>query len=625
MTVETPPTPPLAARLRGVQSSPVRDILALTERAGVISFAGGLPAPELFDGPGTRAAFAAALDDAAVGRTLQYSTTEGDPALRAAVAARLTVRGLPTHADELLITSGSQQALTLIATVLLEPGDTVLVEEPSYLAALQAFQLAGATIVPVPCDDDGIDPEAAAALAARHGARLLYTIPTFQNPTGRTLPLERREALVALARERRLLAARGRPLRRAALPRRAAAAARRARRPRALALDAVEDRRARAADRLGPRARAAAPAAHDRQAGRRPALLDGRPGGRGALARARRPRRARRPSCGARYGPRRDALIAGLADALPPGSSHNHPDGGMFVWARLPDGWDAARAARPRARARRRVRPGLPVLRRPARHRGAAALVHDARPGGDRRGPAPPARGLGLTLGGPKASRSRRSARLTVLVDRQREPQRQRAARRAAAVQAGEALGQPGQHAERHLVPAVAPHARRARLGAARRGARRAAPSRSLAGQPDEPAGGRGADRGRHAGAAQQLDAERRDAERVRRGAGAAAGPGAGAPGPRPARAPAQQLLLEHRAEQARAVRAGKAATPNSRRDASSSRARAASASTGQNSAASDEQQLVGRRVHGPSASSVNGVGLHGHESRPPPVGLREP
>ena len=84
--------------------------------------------------------------------------------------------------------------------MLLEPGDTVLVEEPSYLAALQAFQLAGATVVPVPCDDDGLDPEAAAALAERHGARLLYTIPTFQNPTGRTLPLDRREALVALAR-----------------------------------------------------------------------------------------------------------------------------------------------------------------------------------------------------------------------------------------------------------------------------------------------------------------------------------------------------------------------------------------------------------------------------------------
>src|SRR5215217_8606973 len=157
----------------------------------MISFAGGLPAPELFDASGMRAAFAAALADAVVGRSLQYSTTEGDPALRAAVAARLTARGLPTVAGELLITSGSQQALTLIATVLLEPGDVVLVEEPSYLAALQAFRLAGATVVPVPCDDDGLDPEAAATLAARHRPRLLYTIPTFQNPTGRTLPLDR--------------------------------------------------------------------------------------------------------------------------------------------------------------------------------------------------------------------------------------------------------------------------------------------------------------------------------------------------------------------------------------------------------------------------------------------------
>jgi DNA-binding transcriptional MocR family regulator len=151
----TPSLPPLAARLRGVQSSPVREILALTERPGMISFAGGLPAPELFDATGLAAAFAEALAGAAAGRSLQYSTTEGDPALRAAVAARLTARGLPTHAGELLITSGSQQALTLIATVLLEPGDVVLVEEPSYLAALQAFKLAGATVVPMPCDDDG--------------------------------------------------------------------------------------------------------------------------------------------------------------------------------------------------------------------------------------------------------------------------------------------------------------------------------------------------------------------------------------------------------------------------------------------------------------------------------------
>ena len=341
MTIESAPTPPLAARLRGVESSPVRDILALTQRPGVISFAGGLPAPELFDGPGTRAAFAAALDEAAVGRTLQYSTTEGDPALRAAVAARLTARGLPTHADELLITSGSQQALTLIATVLLEPGDTVLVEEPSYLAALQAFRLAGATVVPVPCDDDGIDPDAAAALAAEHGARLLYAIPTFQNPTGRTLPLDRREALVGHARAGGFwlleddpygeLRYRGGPLPTLAalddrvlslstLSKIAAPGLRigwvRApeplRRPLAIAKQAA-DLHSSTVDQ--------AAAAHWLAT----IDLDERVG---ALRRA--------------YGARRDALLDGLAAALPPGSTHNHPDGGMFVWARLPDGWDAA-------------------------------------------------------------------------------------------------------------------------------------------------------------------------------------------------------------------------------------------------------------------------------------------
>ena len=341
MYVESPPTPPLAARLRGVQSSPVRDILALTQRQGVISFAGGLPAPELFDAAGTRAAFAAALADDVAGRTLQYSTTEGDPALRAAVADRLSVRGLPTHADELLITSGSQQALTLTATVLLEPGDTVLVEEPSYLAALQAFQLAGATVVPVPCDDEGLDPEAAAALAERHAARLLYTIPTFQNPTGRTLPLERREALVAIARRGGFwlleddpygeLRYRGEPL---------------------PALAALDDRVlslstlskiAAPGLRIGW-VRAPEPLRKPLAIAKQAADLHSSTVDQAAAARWLEAidLDARVAELRRAYGPRRDALLAGLRDALPPGSTHNRPDGGMFVWARLPDGWDAA-------------------------------------------------------------------------------------------------------------------------------------------------------------------------------------------------------------------------------------------------------------------------------------------
>ena len=364
MTVEAAPTPPLAARLRGVQSSPVRDILALTQQPGVISFAGGLPAPELFDGPGTRAAFAAALHDAAVGRTLQYSTTEGDPALRAAVAARLTVRGLPTHADELLITSGSQQALTLIATVLLEPGDTVLVEEPSYLAALQAFQLAGATVVPVPCDEDGIDPEAAAALAARHGARLLYTIPTFQNPTGRTLPLERREALVALARAGGFwlleddpygeLRYRGEPL-----PTLAALD------ERVLSLSTLS-KIAAPGLRIGW-VRAPEPLRRPLTIAKQAADLHSSTVDQAAAAHwlETTDLDARVATLCGVYGPRRDALIDGLRDALPPGATHNRPDGGMFVWARLPDGWDAAELLTRALRHEVAFVPGFPFFAGP--------------------------------------------------------------------------------------------------------------------------------------------------------------------------------------------------------------------------------------------------------------------
>jgi 2-aminoadipate transaminase len=332
-------TPPLAARLRGVRSSPVREILALTERPGMISFAGGLPAPELFDAPGMRTAFAAALEDA--GRSLQYSTTEGDPALRAAVAARLTARGLPTGAEELLITSGSQQALTLIATVLLEPGDVVLAEEPSYLAALQAFQLAGATVVPVPCDDDGLDPGAAAALAREHGARLLYSIPTFQNPTGRTLPLDRREALVALARDAGFWLLEDDPYgelryRGEGLPALAALD------DRVLSLSTLS-KIAAPGLRIGW-VRAPEPLRRPLTIAKQAADLHSSTVDQAAAARwleavdlDERVAHLRRV-----YGARRDALLDGLAHALPPGSTHNRPDGGMFVWARLPDGWDAA-------------------------------------------------------------------------------------------------------------------------------------------------------------------------------------------------------------------------------------------------------------------------------------------
>ena len=130
---------------RDVRSSPVRDILELTQRAEVISFAGGLPAPELFPAELIADAFSSALAPTVAARALQYSATDGDPQLRTLLAARFSGRGLATQADDVLVTTGSQQALGLVSSVLVDPGDVVLVENPSYLAALQCFAFAGAT------------------------------------------------------------------------------------------------------------------------------------------------------------------------------------------------------------------------------------------------------------------------------------------------------------------------------------------------------------------------------------------------------------------------------------------------------------------------------------------------
>jgi 2-aminoadipate transaminase len=358
-----PAEPRVATRLRGVRSSPVREILALTARPGVISFAGGLPAPELFDADGLASAFEDALADAP--RTLQYSTTEGDPQLRAAIAARLCLRGLPTEPGDVLVTSGSQQALTLAATVLIEPGDVVLVEEPSYLAALQAFSLAGARLVPVACDDDGLDPDAVAAAARAHGARLLYTIPTFQNPTGRTLPLERRRALASVAERCGFWLLEDDPYgelryRGEALPSLATLAEHVT-----LSLSTLSNVAAPGL-RIGwvraPRALHRPLVVAKQAADLHSSTID-----QAAAARwlAAVDLDAHIAGLRSAYGARRDALLKGLAAALPPGSIHNRPDGGMFVWARLPDGWDSEELLR-RALARDvAFVPGFPFFAGP--------------------------------------------------------------------------------------------------------------------------------------------------------------------------------------------------------------------------------------------------------------------
>lgn len=189
----------LSERARKLTSSAIREILKVTERPEVISFTGGLPSPATFLVEQMRHASERILHDQP-SAALQYSATEGYMPLREWVAARYSVNGAQIRPTQVLITTGSQQALDLLGKTLVDPGSRVLVETPTYLGALQSFSLFEPQYVQVATDESGLIPEALdAALTAN--ARLLYAQPNFQNPTGRRLPLERRRALAAFARE----------------------------------------------------------------------------------------------------------------------------------------------------------------------------------------------------------------------------------------------------------------------------------------------------------------------------------------------------------------------------------------------------------------------------------------
>ncbi|MFE5036363.1 PLP-dependent aminotransferase family protein [Streptomyces sp. NPDC056683] len=331
--------PPLAVRARTVGGSPVREILAVTSRPEVINFAGGLPAPELFDREGIAAAFRAVLEEAPE-RALQYSTTEGEPALRQRLAARVSARGLRTEADDLLVTTGSQQALSLLASALIDPGDTILVESPCYLAALQVFGLAGARVLPVPGDADGVDPAALEELIRAERPKLLYLVPTFQNPTGRTVPTGRRAALATTAARHGLWIIEDDPYGELRYDGDHV--------PWIASLPGAEDRTVL----LGSFSKVMAP-------GLRLGWLRAPGALRRACAVAKQAADLHTPTLNqlaaahyldvldvhvakvrAVYGERRDAMLAGLADALPAGSTWNRPEGGMFLWARLPSSYD---------------------------------------------------------------------------------------------------------------------------------------------------------------------------------------------------------------------------------------------------------------------------------------------
>lgn len=191
------PTPSytFSQRAEKITSSTIREILKVTERPEIISFAGGLPAPVGFPLGEINAAFDRVLQGN--GRTaLQYGPTEGYRPLREWVAQDMQRRGTKdVGIDEVLIVSGSQQALDLLGKLFIDPGSNVLVEAPSYLGALQSFSLYEPNYVTVPTDEGGLIPEGLTDERV-HNARFIYALPNFQNPTGLTLGLERRKALV---------------------------------------------------------------------------------------------------------------------------------------------------------------------------------------------------------------------------------------------------------------------------------------------------------------------------------------------------------------------------------------------------------------------------------------------
>jgi 2-aminoadipate transaminase len=188
------------APFQNPSGSPIRELFKYLSEPGMISFAGGYPASDLFDVEGLQAAAARAYQ--APSRCLQYGPTDGLAELKSELVKLMASRGVTCAPNELLATTGSQQGLDLLLRVLVNPGDVVLTEQPAYPATLQALRLQQADIVTVPVDSDGLDVHHLATLLASGEMtrpKLLYTVPTFANPTGATLTRERRIALLKLA------------------------------------------------------------------------------------------------------------------------------------------------------------------------------------------------------------------------------------------------------------------------------------------------------------------------------------------------------------------------------------------------------------------------------------------
>ena len=189
----------LADRLQNVETSAIRELFKLLGKPGIISFAGGFPDPAMFDMDGIREATSQVLNGPNAGAVLQYGATEGWNPLREALSQHMASKGIVARPDEIITTTGSQQALDLIGKTMINPGDKVIMEGPTFLATIQCFRLYGAQVVSAPIDADGVKVDVLEQLIIEHQPRFIYLIPTFGNPSGAMLTLARRKRVLELA------------------------------------------------------------------------------------------------------------------------------------------------------------------------------------------------------------------------------------------------------------------------------------------------------------------------------------------------------------------------------------------------------------------------------------------
>ena len=187
-----------ASRLDNVETSAIRELFKLLGTPGIISFAGGFPDSAMFDVEGLKEASAKALSEEA-GGALQYGATEGYEPLRKQLSAFMKTKGVDVDPSGLIVTTGSQQALDLLGKTMISPGDKVIVEGPTFLATIQCFRLYGAQLISAPIDAHGVKTDELEKLIAEHQPKFVYLIPTFGNPSGAMLSLERRRKVLELA------------------------------------------------------------------------------------------------------------------------------------------------------------------------------------------------------------------------------------------------------------------------------------------------------------------------------------------------------------------------------------------------------------------------------------------